>query len=125
MSVTPKYWNGQRSFRSTASGRRISAVTWTAAAVGFAGLKAYSGSDAEVKRVWVEPGYRRNHIAEEMMDRIEEKAKARGFARTILQTRPVMQDAVGLYIGRGYRQIENYPPYDRLDGAVCFAKDLK
>ncbi len=94
-------------------------------AVGCAGLKAYSGSDAEVKRVWVEPGYRRNHIAEEMMDRIEEKAKALGFARTILQTRPVMQDAVGLYIGRGYRQIENYPPYDRLDGAVCFAKDLK
>ena len=93
--------------------------------MGCAGLKAYSGSDAEVKRVWVEPGYRRNHIAEEMMDRIEEKAKARGFARTILQTRPVMQDAVGLYIGRGYRQIENYPPYDRLDGAVCFAKDLK
>ena len=94
-------------------------------AVGCAGLKASSGSDAEGRRGRVGTGDRRNHSAEEMMDRIEEKAKARGFARTILQTRPVMQDAVGLYIGRGYRQIENYPPYDRLDGAVCFAKDLK
>lgn len=93
-------------------------------AVGCAGMKAYSESDAEIKRVWVEPDYRRNHIAEEMMDRIEEKAKALGFQRAILQTRPVMKDAIGLYLKRGYRRIENYPPYDRLNGAVCFSKDL-
>ncbi len=93
-------------------------------AAGCAGLKAYSETDAEVKRVWVEPEYRRCGIAEEMMDRIEAKAAERGFRRTILQTRPVMKDAVGLYLKRGYRQIENYPPYDRLDGAVCYAKEL-
>ena len=23
-----------------------------------------------------------------------------------------------------YTQIDNYPPYDRLDGAICFAKEL-
>jgi len=94
------------------------------AAVGCAGLKAYSDSDAEIKRVWVERNCRRNHIADEMMDRIERKARELGFRRTILQTRPIMKDAVGLYLNRGYRQIENYPPYDQLDGAVCFAKAL-
>lgn len=93
-------------------------------AVGCAGLKAYSDSDAEIKRVWVEPAYRRNHIADEMMDRIERKAKELGFRRVILQTRAIMQEAVGLYRKRGYRRIDNYPPYDRLDGAICFAKDL-
>lgn len=93
-------------------------------AVGCAGLKAYSDSDAEIKRVWVEQDYRRNHIAEEMMDRIERKARELGFQRTILQTRPIMKDAVGLYLKRGYRRIDNYPPYDRMDGVVCFAKDL-
>ena len=93
-------------------------------AVGCAGLKAYSGRDAEIKRVWVEPGYRKKHIADEMMNRIEKKAAVQGFTRTILQTRSVMKEAVGLYLKRGYRQIDNYPPYDRMDETVCFAKDL-
>ena len=25
----------------------------------------------------------------------------------------------------GYKQIENYPPYDKLNGAIYFAKELK
>ena len=93
-------------------------------AVGCAGLKAYSASDAEVKRVWVEPAYRRHHIAEELMARIEDKARERGFRRTVLQTRPIMTDAVALYRKLGYSLIDNYPPYDRLEGAICFAKEL-
>ena len=93
-------------------------------AVGCAGLKAYSDSDAEIKRVWVERDYRRNHIAAEMMKRIEEKARELGFRRTILQTRLIMKDAVAFYHKQGYRQIDNYPPYDHMEGAVCFAKDL-
>ena len=93
-------------------------------AVGCAGLKPYSDSDAEIKRVWVERNYRRNHIADELMNRVERKAMERGFQRTILQTRLIMKDAVGLYLKHGYCQIENYPPYDQLDGAVCFAKVL-
>ena len=44
-------------------------------AVGCAGLKAYSEHDAEIKWVWVEQDYRRNHIAEDMINRIEKKAK--------------------------------------------------
>ncbi len=100
----------------------IASVNGTA--VGCAGLKPYSESDAEIKRVWVEPNYRRNHIADELMNRVERKAMERGFQRTILQTRLIMKDAVGLYLKRGYCQIENYPPYDQLDGAVCFAKVL-
>jgi hypothetical protein len=35
-----------------------------------------------------------------------------------------MKDAVGLYKKLGYKQIDNYPPYDKLDGAICFAKIL-
>jgi ribosomal protein S18 acetylase RimI-like enzyme len=56
---------------------------------------------------------------------IEAKAKLQGFQRTILQTREIMTDAVKLYEKLGYYRIDNYPPYDELDGAICFAKDLK
>ena len=84
----------------------------------------YSDTDAEIKRVWVEPNYRRRHIAVEMMKMIENKAKEQHFTRTLLQTREAMTEAVSLYEQLGYYRIENYPPYDKLDGAVCYAKDL-
>ena len=93
-------------------------------AVGCAGLKKYSDSDVEIKRVWVDPEFRGNHISADMMDLLEEKALELGFKRTILQTRPQMESAVRLYTKRGYELIENYPPYDKLDGAICFAKRL-
>ena len=93
-------------------------------AVACAGLKRYSDTDAEIKRVWVEPACRGQYIASMMMARVEEKARAKGYKRTILQTREIMKDAVGLYTKLGYHLISNYPPYDRLDGAICFAKVL-
>lgn len=93
-------------------------------AVGCAGLKKYNDSDVEIKRVWVEPNYRGRHIATELMDRIEDKAREMGFKRAVLQTRPIMEDAVGLYEKRGYELIGNYPPYDKLEGAICMALNL-
>ena len=93
-------------------------------AIACAGLKKYSEKDAEIKRVWVEPAYRGRHIASMMMRRIEERALMKGYQRTILQTRETMADAVGLYTGLGYRLIDNYPPYDKLEDAICFAKVL-
>lgn len=93
-------------------------------AVGCAGMKANSDSDVEIKRVWVDPEFRGNHISTVMMDELEKKAVELGFKRAILQTRPQMEEAVHLYTKRGYVLIDNYPPYDKLEGAICFAKEL-
>ena len=89
-----------------------------------AGLRRHSNNDAELKRVWVEPEYRSQHIATDLICQIEEKARKQGFKRIVLQTREKMSNAVKLYRKRGYKQIENYPPYDKLDGAVCYSKEL-
>lgn len=93
-------------------------------AVACAGLKKYSEQAAEIKRVWVQPDARGQHIASRMMDLVEQKAKDEGFAKVILQTRPQMKEAVGMYTKRGYQLIDNYPPYDKLVGAICFSKEL-
>lgn len=93
--------------------------------VGCAGLKKYCAKDVEIKRVWVEPAYRNKKIATQMMTKLEEKAIENGYRRVILQTREIMRDAVSLYRKLGYEQIPNYPPYDKLAGAVCYAKNLK
>lgn len=90
-------------------------------AVGCAGLKRYSDQDVEIKRVWVDPEWRGKHIATGLMDLIEDKARQMGYKRAILQTRLIMPDAVGLYESRGYVLIDNYPPYDNLEGAICMA----
>lgn len=92
--------------------------------VACSGLKKYSDNDVEIKRVWVEPKYRNDHIATKMMNLLEDKAKQLGFLRMILQTREIMSDAVRLYTKLGYYKIENYPPYDKLEGAICFAKKI-
>lgn len=55
--------------------------------VACAGYKRYSETDAEIKRVWVEPEYRGRHIAAEMMRMLEERIAVQGFERAILQTR--------------------------------------
>lgn len=94
------------------------------APVGCAGLRAYSDQDIEIKRVWVEPEYRHKGVASGLMDRIERKANELGYRRTILQTREQMEDAIALYMARGYKKIDKYAPYDTLDGALCFGKDL-
>ena len=80
--------------------------------------------NVEIKRVWVDPEFRGNHISTAMMDVLEKRALELGFKRAILQTRPQMEEAVRLYTKRGYVLIDNYPPYDKLEGAICFAKEL-
>lgn len=59
-----------------------------------------------------------------MMNLLEQKAKQNGYKRMILQTREIMEDAVGLYRKLGYLMIDNFPPYDKLDGAICLAKEI-
>ena len=94
-------------------------------AVGCAGLRRHSDREAELKRVWVDPEYRGQQIALEMMRRIEDKAREYGFRRIVLQTREKMSNAVKMYRQLGYTQIENYPPYDKLEGAICFSKEIR
>ncbi len=99
-------------------------VFYNGNAVACAGLKKHSQYDAEIKRVWVEPNFRGKHIATNLMRQIETKAKEQGYKRTILQTRESMIHAVELYKKLGYSQIANYPPYDAVNDAICFAKNI-
>lgn len=89
-----------------------------------AGMKEYDAESAEIKRVWVEEAYRGRHIAGTMMAMLERCAREKGYRRMILQTRETCTDAVGLYQSIGYRPISNYPPYDTMELAVCYGKEL-
>ena len=92
--------------------------------VGCCGLRPYSEDAVEIKRLWVGPAYRGHGAASAIMDAVETRARELGFGRAVLQTRPAMRAAVSLYQRRGYKLIPNYPPYDKLDGAVCYELEL-
>lgn len=93
-------------------------------AVASASFKARDSSTVEIKRVWVEADHRGRHLSRPMMEKLEQRAKEKGYSRVVLQTRKACVEAVGLYRSLGYSQIPNYPPYDTMPFAVCFAKDL-
>lgn len=93
-------------------------------AVACASFKEYDPETVEIKRVWVNEKYRRQHISKRMMEMLEQRAKDKGYKRAVLQTREKCVEAVNLYQGTGYRLIENYPPYDKMELAVCYGKNL-
>ncbi len=92
--------------------------------VACSGLKEHGNGDVEIKRVWVQPLFRGQHIATFMIRELENFAHEHGYRRTVLITRERMDYAIKLYEGLGYKRIENYPPYQHMDDAVCYAKDL-
>lgn len=89
-----------------------------------AAFKEYDASTVEVKRVWVCREYRGRHISRTMMELLEKRAKEMGYTRAILQTREQCVEAVSLYTKIGYFRAANYPPYDEMEQAVCYAKKL-
>ena len=72
-------------------------------------------SDA-LRKLRIKKGLTQKELAEEMFVTRSTIARWESGSR--------MPDAVALYTKRGYTLIPNYPPYDQLDGAVCYAKIL-
>lgn len=92
--------------------------------VGCASFKEYNSECVEIKRVWISKNYRGKGISRKLMLLIEFKAKEKGFKTAILQTRETCVEAVSLYKSIGYKKIDNYPPYEEMEQAICFYKEL-
>ncbi len=94
-------------------------------AIACAGFKEYDKVSVEIKRVWVSEKYRGQRIASKMMEMLEERIISKEYYKAILQTREACTEAVALYNSIGYRRIDNYPPYDNMELAICFEKVLQ
>lgn len=77
---------------------------------------------AELKRMWVHPGWRGAGLGSRMLRHLEAMAAARGHGRVVLDTNRTLTEAIAMYERAGYRRIERYNdnPYAEL----FFAKDL-
>ena len=79
------------------------------AAVGTACLRRIAANTCEIKRMWVDPSYRRGGVGRAMLDRLVAAARKAGYQRVRLDSPDFMTAAHGLYRSSGFIKIEPYP----------------
>ncbi len=93
-------------------------------AVGCGSFKPFNDHSAEIKRMFVRPGYRGKGISRKILSELEALAKASGFTEAVLETAVRQTQAIGLYTSSGYTRTENYGQYKDMPNSICFSKRL-
>lgn len=93
-------------------------------AVGCGAFKSFDQTTVEIKRMYVEPSFRRKGLAVKIIRELEQWASNLGNTRCILETGVTQEAAVKLYGGLGYQKIDNFGPYKDLSSSICFEKKL-
>lgn len=94
-------------------------------AVATGGLRAIDDAHGEVKRMYVDPGYRGSGVASQMLRTLEADARARGWDRLVLETGDRMHAAQRFYTREGYAPIPLFGHYAGSDLSLCLGKPLK
>ena len=92
--------------------------------VGCGAIKPFSATQAEVKRMFVHPDNRKQGIAAQILNELENWAAEIGFSACILETGKNQPEAIALYQKAGYQIITNYGQYIGVDNRVCMQKHL-
>jgi GNAT superfamily N-acetyltransferase len=92
---------------------------WRAIGDGAAGITM-----AEIKRVYVEPGFRRRGLAQLIVDALERSAAAAGHESVVLNTGGNQPEALALYEQAGYGPVPAYGIYACAPNAVFLGKPL-
>jgi GNAT superfamily N-acetyltransferase len=86
--------------------------------------RALSPGVAEIKRVYVEPGFRRLGLAQLIVAALERDAARAGHGSVVLNTGHEQPEALALYANLDYRPVESYGIYACAPGAVFLGKEL-
>jgi GNAT superfamily N-acetyltransferase len=86
--------------------------------------RALPSGQAEIKRVYVEPAFRRRGVAQLVVGALEAGAAAAGHAEVVLNSGREQPEALALYAERGYRPVPGYGVYACAPGAVFLGKSL-
>lgn len=92
--------------------------------VGTAGLRDHGGGDVELKRMYVRAAHRRRGYARQLLEAVEQRARALGHRRLVLETGMMQPEAVALYRSAGYADTAPYGYYADSEHSLHLAKDL-
>ena len=62
----------------------------------------------ELKRLYVKPDQRGSHIGRRLVQRIVDDAREAGYSRIYLDTLPILQTAIHMYLAMGFEEIPQY-----------------
>jgi len=91
---------------------------------GSAAWRLLGDGRAEMKRVYVEPAFRRRGLAQVLVDALEADAAAAGVRSLELNTGPEQPEALALYAALGYTPVPGFGVYAGYPDAVFLGKDL-
>jgi GNAT superfamily N-acetyltransferase len=94
------------------------------APAGCGGWRAHGNAVAELKRMYVEPAFRRQGIAALVLAELERSAVAAGHRHLLLNSGDRQPEALALYARAGYTPVAGYGVYADSPGAVFLGKDL-
>lgn len=94
-------------------------------AIGCGAFKKYDVTKAEIKRMFVMPGYRGHGIGLNILKELELWAAEMGYAECILETGRNQPEAIHLYQQKaGYSITSNYGPYQHIENSICMTKTV-
>lgn len=76
--------------------------------VGCGALQRVDERTAEIKRMWVAPGWRGAGLGRRLLSALEHEAADAGYVRVMLDTNAVLAEAIALYEQSGYQAAERY-----------------
>jgi GNAT superfamily N-acetyltransferase len=86
--------------------------------------RALGDGRAEMKRVYVEPGFRRRGLAQVLVEALEADAARAGIRSLELNSGPEQPEALALYALLGYAPVPGFGVYADHPDAVFLGKDL-
>ena len=92
-------------------------------AVGCAALRPIDDNVCEMKRLYIHPDVRAQHLGRRLSERILQEARAIGYRSMYLDTLPSMTSALHLYYDLGFTPIEPYV-FNPIEGAIFLGLDL-
>jgi ribosomal protein S18 acetylase RimI-like enzyme len=92
-------------------------------AVGCVALRPIDDNVCEMKRLYVHPDVRAQHVGRRLAERILQEGRAIGYRSMCLDTLSSMSSALHLYYDLGFRPIEPYV-FNPIEGAIFLGLDL-
>ena len=87
---------------------RLYLAYWEDALAGCIGLRKIDEENCEMKRLYVRPQFRGQHIGNILVQKIIEDAREIGYSHMLLDTLPFLKSAIHMYKTFGFYEIESY-----------------
>ena len=87
-------------------------------------FKVIDKDTIEVKRMYVDAGYRGNGFSVILLQALENWGSELGYTQIILETGKKQPEALALYKKCRYDIIDNYGPYKDMENSICMRKTI-